>query len=1233
MKHTSYFKSIFLLLLLSCGFSFSQPANYYTSANGLTGAPLKTALYTIIKDHTVISYTNLWTAFNTTDIKPSTSNVIWDIYTDIPQGTPVYQFIYSTDQCGTYSVEGDCYNREHSMPKSWFLDASPMYSDLYHIYPTDGKVNGMRSNYPYGEVGTPTYTSSNGSKLGTSVTPGYTGLVFEPIDAYKGDLARAYFYMVTRYENLVSTWQTNDTNGDVVLNGTAYPAFESWYIDLLLQWHAQDPVSQKEIDRNNAIYALQGNRNPFVDHPEYAAAIWNPTPITLATEPTNPVSNFSAVATSTSAITVSWLDTTGATPATAYLLLASTTATFTNPIDGVSQNNSALVKNVASGVQTVTFTGLSSNTLYYFKIFPYSGSGSSINYKTDGSVPTTSATTLAPVGVPTALAASSLSSGSFTANWQAVSGAQSYRLDVYKRIAGGTATDLFFSEYVEGSSNNKYLEIFNGTGASVNLANYEILLYANGVSIPNSTNVLSGTLNHGSVLVLRNGSANLLGTLSYPISTATAFNGDDALVLFNKSTSTIVDVFGRVGEDPGTAWTSGVLTTVDKTLVRKSTIMSGVTVNPSSGFPTLATQWDLLPIDDITNLGIHTFNGGTTIVPVVTDVNVGAITSYTITGLDPATTYYYVVRAFDGTSTTQNSNEIAVTTSVTPTIWNGSSWSDGVPTATRDAVINGDLTVSVGGLTTKNLTISATTVLTIAADQVLRVQGDLVNHGSVVFESNAQGTAQFDVYGGSPIAGSGSFTVKRYITGKRAFRLLAPAVTTTGSIATNWQQQVYITGAQGAIGTISPDGFDCTATGNPSLFTYESSGWSPISNTNVLPLLASKGYRLLVRGDRTPSLLNSASQVNMNQPVTLSATGALVTGSVTYSTMTASDYTLIANPYVSPIDWATVTKTGIENSFYAWDPTLGTGTQRGRYVACTSDGITNILSDGSGASTTVSNYIQSGQAFFVKNATSGVAGSLTIKETDKASVQAFVFRNSPPTRLLSKLGITLYSSLAYSLGEPPLDGALVVQNEGFTSALDSDDVVKLSSSGEQVAFQRGAALLSIDKIGTVVPNDVFQIVSSHLQENQSYVWKVVVQHDFAPDGIVLFDTYTQQSHTISFNSTTVVTFQTTTDVASRSPHRFQFLFPSASLTVPSVATSVFLYPNPAPSGVQQFVLSGLLSDVPVHVHNVVGQVIPVQKNYTPSGLVVTPTVAVVPGIYFVTVTTDSKVIPIQWVVE
>ena len=279
------------------------PTGYYNSTEDLSCQPLKTKLRDIItKGYTELTYTpGVWNAYQYTDIHrndANTADVIWDIYSDVPKGPDPYYFSYQVDQCGAsgYKKEGDCYNREHSTPQSWFNKQSPMVTDVNHIYPTDGYVNNVRGNYPYGEVSSPTYTSQNGTKFGSGNNFGYTGLVFEPINEYKGDLARTSFYMATRYENeiIANNWSANGTADALFLSlGDQQDAakrklqiYDTWYLKTIFKWNNADPVSQKEVDRNNAVYYKSGqnNRNPFIDHPEFVARIWECTgllPVTI----------------------------------------------------------------------------------------------------------------------------------------------------------------------------------------------------------------------------------------------------------------------------------------------------------------------------------------------------------------------------------------------------------------------------------------------------------------------------------------------------------------------------------------------------------------------------------------------------------------------------------------------------------------------------------------------------------------------------------------------------------------------------------------------------------------------------------------------------------------------------------------------------------------------------------------------------------------------------------------
>lgn len=262
-----------LLFLTLAGLANAQaPAGYYNSANGLTGVALKTALSSIISSgHQDKGYNGLWTGYKTTDIDKNYENdgSIMDIYSEKPSGTDPYKYTPGTNQCGTYSTEGNCYNREHIVPQSLFNEAAPMVSDIHFIRATDGKVNGMRSNYPFGKVGSATFTSQNGSKLGSSSSSGYSGTVFEPIDEFKGDVARMIFYFVTRYQSKLSSFSSGN-----MLGNSTFPGLQTWELNVLLAWHNQDTVSAAEISRNNASYTYQGNRNPFIDNPNYVNQIW-----------------------------------------------------------------------------------------------------------------------------------------------------------------------------------------------------------------------------------------------------------------------------------------------------------------------------------------------------------------------------------------------------------------------------------------------------------------------------------------------------------------------------------------------------------------------------------------------------------------------------------------------------------------------------------------------------------------------------------------------------------------------------------------------------------------------------------------------------------------------------------------------------------------------------------------------------------------------------------------------
>ncbi len=259
----------------------SLPA-YYESIDGKSGKTLFDAVQTVTKvGYSSLGYDGLWTAFKTTDKK--NNGQVWDMYSDC-------NWTFDSDQCGSYSSECDCYNREHSIPKSWYGDTkSGPGCDIFHLVPTDGKVNGMRSNYAFGEVSSASYTydgAKKGSAKSITITGGNTiagntgttisasGTVFEPRDEYKGDFARGYMGALLKWAGEKAftegegdkTFTTNFSTGSFGLT--------KYGVALLMKWHRQDPVSKKEIDRNNGIQQTQGNRNPFIDYPYLAEYIW-----------------------------------------------------------------------------------------------------------------------------------------------------------------------------------------------------------------------------------------------------------------------------------------------------------------------------------------------------------------------------------------------------------------------------------------------------------------------------------------------------------------------------------------------------------------------------------------------------------------------------------------------------------------------------------------------------------------------------------------------------------------------------------------------------------------------------------------------------------------------------------------------------------------------------------------------------------------------------------------------
>ncbi|MDA9970539.1 endonuclease [Flavobacteriaceae bacterium] len=533
-------KGLYILAVLISSLSYGQiPANYYNSATG-SGYVLKTQLKTIttnghqartynqLYDGNGINGSNGYVDTHSDNAVSSGTNyendgTILDMYSENPSGTDPYNYTHGNNQCGNQSSEGDCYNREHLIPQSSFNSAYPMQSDIHHVIPSDGRVNNFRGSLVFGNVASANWTSLNGSKRGSSGMSGYSGVVFEPIDEFKGDIARALLYFAVRYEDTVDGYTSFD-----MFDGSNDAVFFPWAIEVLLDWHnTVDPVDQRERDRNDAAYDFQNNANPFVDHPEYASMIWNPVTDTEApTAATNLVASNPTV----NSIDLNWTAGTDNIAVNSYDIY----------VDGTNT--------VSTSSTTITVTGLSANTEFCFTVFARDA----------------------------ALNTAPSSNESCETTNQGTS----------------TPNEIFISEYVEGSSNNKAIEIANFTGNSINLSAYTLARDVNSNGAYGAALQLTGTLTNGNVHVISRGNASAgILAVADQLSSADAmsFNGDDPVGLFKNGV--LIDIFGNFG---------GTNDFENATYRRKSTVS-----NPTTAF-NLAGEWDAYPTDNIADLGSHT---------------------------------------------------------------------------------------------------------------------------------------------------------------------------------------------------------------------------------------------------------------------------------------------------------------------------------------------------------------------------------------------------------------------------------------------------------------------------------------------------------------------------------------------------------------------------------------------------------------------------------------------------
>jgi endonuclease I len=656
----------------------SALSSYYGSAVDwtATGATLKTALHNKIESHTAGSYGGLWEIYKTSDI--DSNGKIWDIYSN-------YRFTVTADQCGTYSVEGDCYNREHLIPQSIFSEASPMVCDAHHIYPTDGKVNGMRSNYPHGFVSSATYTSGNGSKLGNgNSTYGYTSTCFEPVNDYKGDVARAYFYFVTAYQENISSYSYASFSQDT------YPSLATWAIKTYLKWAYDDPVSAKEIARNDAIYAAQGNRNPYVDHPEAAARVWDPNNTygyfnTYGSGSTTPSVTMPSTATvdvgSTVSVTASKANTTAA-------ISYSSNNTSVATVD-----TSGTVTGVAAGTATITASLTDNGTTYsdtclvtVTAVTPTLTLGqTSISLTVGGTAGSVSYTNTHFTGTPTVTITTAPSSSIATAS-----------------LTSGTTGTIAITPVAAGSTSLTVTSTYGTESATATLAITVEEASSNTVITASSTNVPSTYSTSTTALSIEG-----LSIIAYNVGTS--------------YTSGYIQFKGSSGYMSNTVATSANISSI--VIVYKSSVTSSpTTVSFGSSSSSLSsvtgsgsgTTWTYTPSSSATFFKILCGSSAGYVASIT--INYGASTAKTLSSLAlttaPSKTSYYVG---DTLSTTGAVVTATYSDSTTADVTSSVTWSPSTLSSSGSQTITGSYTYgSVTKTVTYSVTVTAVALTSIA---------------------------------------------------------------------------------------------------------------------------------------------------------------------------------------------------------------------------------------------------------------------------------------------------------------------------------------------------------------------------------------------------------------------------------------------------------------------------------------------------------------------------------------
>jgi hypothetical protein len=578
-----------------------------------------------------------------------------------------------------------------------------------------------------------------------------------------------------------------------------------------------------------------------------------------------------------------------------------------------------------------------------------------------------------------------------------------------------------------------------------------------------------------------------------------------------------------------------------------------------------------------------------------------------------------VTTDFDGqTRSAFSAVDIGADAFIKTIIWSNQSWSNTTgPTQYDNAEIQDNLVLNQN-LSANNLSIISSFVVTVNPNIVLSIKENLINNGQIIFKSNVSGSGLFDTFTGT-VTGSGSTQVERYIPARRAYRFLSPSVTTSTSIRNNWQEDggttsglgTHITGAGGAT-----NGFDNTSTNNPSLFSFDNTtgAWIAVTNTNSNTLSAGTAYRLMVRGDRLTDLTTNTPTSTVT---TLRTTGVLKTGNHSPTLNQASEgYSFVGNPYQAPVDIKAVlaTSTNMNSGLvYYWDPTLNI---RGAYVT------RDLTTDNNSIASSFNQYLQPGQAVFVKKAATASAASMLITENNKSVTNsaAGVFRTTT-----TNFG-TIRTNLRASIDNQwtTIEGALAVFNPTYSWDVTQEDANKFSNLDEEVSFMQNNTSLAIACQPNPSTTNELPIRLNNTRYT-NYQWQFELGNYSGPTPY-LFDT--QNNTYTQIDNNTIVPFT----VNGQELTRFKIVFQNGTLSTPYFSNRIVLYPNPGASGQTSFNIEGI-TEAQVALFTLLGQKIPVKTEIIGKGMKVISKSSLSKGIYLVMVNQDSKTSYVKWIVE